>query len=810
MIKLYTNSIDQSAYLNEGSLSIIDQIQNKSNTAYFTLMSGVATPPEENQEVLIYDTVTLVSASGTAVVVNDKLASGVSIMDYGKYRVDQYFWLDIGGGAEERVEIDAIAEGATGQVNITLKESIINAHAAGEDCGRLIFGGTLTYVKQSSPKLITEVEYQLSATDFTKIFDKKLLNDSWEDVGGRYIINDALNTTINYNKELDDMDYDDDAAVQAEWIESGDGDNPTRNTTDHIQGSSSVDFNWTNSGGTATFEATPSSSDFSELTGAASGAPTEGNITFWYKRSLDSDLTTIAVRVGSDSSNYTTLSFTPKADEELNFISLKLVDGTETGTPDWTAVDYLAFIFTETATASIMIDDVRMTDENSFTMYNFEDTVVYDDVRSAYKKPTSFIDALAGDAQFYWYIDYERDIHFFDRETNEAAFSIHDTSDNFEKLVVDIDTSQLKNRQTVRGGTKTTTTFYYEVKEGDNAAREWVLKSQTANLEITIDDNSSTDTMEAATTTTNVEATAHGLVDDDYIVNRTRSNAVRKITKVDDDNFTVEAVTGQTNGDTFSKFDTTKTVGVEFLVDETTVDYVSNYNEKSVRATDSEATLEDGDFIKFKYNEIIPIRVRAEERISIASMKAILGGDGVFDGAVITDKSLESTQAARERAQAEIEQYANPIVKISFTTNHEGLESGQLLSIVDTNKGIDDEYVIQKVKATFKNGADFPTYDVQAASSLFGIIEYFQKLSETESSKLIDSEEEIDVIVDEYPTITITEANTTGADESASEAETITVGESNSDTLRDVTTDPYKWQVDPSGNDTKWNLFQWM
>ena len=49
--------------------------------------------------------------------------------------------------------------------------------------------------------------------------------------------------------------------------------------------------------------------------------------------------------------------------------------------------------------------------------------------------------------------------------------------------------------------------------------------------------------MEATTTTTTVKATAHGLVTGDYIVNRTRSNAVREITYVDANTFTVSAVT---------------------------------------------------------------------------------------------------------------------------------------------------------------------------------------------------------------------------------------------------------------------------
>lgn len=60
---------------------------------------------------------------------------------------------------------------------------------------------------------------------------------------------------------------------------------------------------------------------------------------------------------------------------------------------------------------------------------------------------------------------------------------------------------------------------------------------------------SSTGSAEAGTTTTNIKITGHGLVTGDLIINTTRSNAKRIIMKVDNDNFTVIAVTSQTSGD---------------------------------------------------------------------------------------------------------------------------------------------------------------------------------------------------------------------------------------------------------------------
>lgn len=806
MLKLYINATDVSSYLEDGSLTINKQLQNRASTCSFELANGV-TEPTQNQEVKIYDTVKLVSASGTAVVIQDVLRNGLSLLTYGKYRVGQYFWLGIGISTEERVTISAIAAGSAGQVNITLSAAIVNAHSANEVCGSFIFGGVLTSINKSNPKMLADVVYECGAASYVKIFDRKIINDSWTDVDARYIVNDFLDTTINYNQVLDNMDYANTTALRAEWIESGDGGNPTLDTTNIIQGTGAAIFDWTNSGGTATFSATPTSVDVSDLTGAASGTPTKGNITLWYKRSSASGITSIAVRVGSDASNYAQVSFTPVADTNYNFKSMKLTLASITGTPVWTAVDYLAVVVTETTTANVIIDDIRLTANGSFTMYNFEQTTTFDDVRAPFKKPTVFVDRLAKALGWSWHVDNERDIHFYDFETTFSPFSVTDTSNNFDNLQVDVDTSQLKNRQIVRGGTKESDSLYSQVVEGNAAVREWIMKAQFKNLTIKLDNNTSTDTCEAGTTTTNITAVAHGLVTGDYIVNRTRSNAVRKVTLVDVDNFTVEAVTSQTSGDTFSKFATSQTVGLENIVDETTVNYVSNFTEKSIRAGSATATLPSGSFLLFSYNEIVPIRVQATDYASVAAMKAIVGGDGVFDGAVITDTSLNTTQMARDRAQAEINQFANAIVTIKFKTDFEGLDPGQLLTVSDTAKNINDDYLIQRVKLQFKTG-DYAAYDVQASSTLFGIIEYLQKLQALITDRLIDEDEVIDQIVSEGVTITITESNTTGAGESASESATITVTPSETATERDITTDPYQWQ--PDASPTKWSLFQWM
>jgi len=57
---------------------------------------------------------------------------------------------------------------------------------------------------------------------------------------------------------------------------------------------------------------------------------------------------------------------------------------------------------------------------------------------------------------FSWYVDYDKDIHFFSKNTEPAPFSITDTSKKYiyDSLVITEDLSQIRNSITVEGGTK--------------------------------------------------------------------------------------------------------------------------------------------------------------------------------------------------------------------------------------------------------------------------------------------------------------------------------------------------------------------
>ena len=517
------------------------------------------------------------------------------------------------------------------------------------------------------------------------------------------------------------------------------------------------------SGTTALWSATPTSKNLVQFFGVSSGQPIKGFMMLWGQTTDQAKINFLKIRLGSDSSNYALFTFELTDSEDWQYMKSRGVDAILTGTPDWTAVDYCAIEINQSSAGTIKLNGIRINDDSSFTCFNVESTNIFDDYRSPHLSPAKLINQLAKAWEYIWYIDYERDVHFKDKENTVAPYEINDTSDNFTDLKITVDTSSLGNRIKVFGGEKISDSEYTEIKEGDSAKREFNLTSKFSGLEITLDDNSSTDLTEAGTTTTNITATTHGLVTGDYITNRTRANAVRKITYVDDDNFTVEAVTSQTTGDTFSKFATAKTAGIEGLVDETTVDYVYNSNAQSVRATDSEPTYDAGEFLKFTYFERLPINIEYTDSTSANALKALGLGDGIFELDPISDRNIQDDATALSIAQAKVQEFGNPIITGTFRTDQKGLDTGQLLTIVETiNRNISADYVIQTIRTKQKEGKfkDYLTFNVQFGTTLFGWIEFMQKLLANGEDVELNTDSVVQTFAVSYEDVECADVNT--------------------------------------------------
>lgn len=97
-----------------------------------------------------------------------------------------------------------------------------------------------------------------------------------------------------------------------------------------------------------------------------------------------------------------------------------------------------------------------------FTNINTTDTTVINLISFNYLTPSECFKKLASMLGNYsWYVDYEKDVHFYANSSVAAPYGLTDTSENFSwnSLTFRSDVSQIRNHIILRGGTTEGTTF---------------------------------------------------------------------------------------------------------------------------------------------------------------------------------------------------------------------------------------------------------------------------------------------------------------------------------------------------------------
>ena len=82
------------------------------------------------------------------------------------------------------------------------------------------------------------------------------------------------------------------------------------------------------------------------------------------------------------------------------------------------------------------------------------------------------LNILVGQTNYNYYIDYDKDLHFFEKNTELAPFNLTASSDNFiyDSLIINNDITQLRNVVIIRGGEKvaTNTRTTSDYSDGEN------------------------------------------------------------------------------------------------------------------------------------------------------------------------------------------------------------------------------------------------------------------------------------------------------------------------------------------------------
>lgn len=338
-----------------------------------------------------------------------------------------------------------------------------------------------------------------------------------------------------------------------------------------------------------------------------------------------------------------------------------------------------------------------------------------------YIQPSQAIRKLADLTGKNWFIDYEKDIHFFPLTTNAAPFNITSSSNQHFNLEITKDSTQVKNRVYVRGGTKLSdfTTF---IEVGDGEKRQFVLPDKPHDVTVEVDRGA-------------------GYVEE--------------------------------------------TLGIK-NIDTSGYDWYLNFQEKYIEQDSGEAVLGGTDKLKLTYKYDIPILVALENQASIIE-------HGVREFAIF-DRTITTTDSARDRATAELTDYAANLIEGSFETYETGFVSGQYININRSDFGVNADYIVQSVSAAAFGAGNY-RYTIKIASAkTMGIIRFLIELLEANRNLIeLDDNE----VVDELLNLT---------DEMLTD--------SMIDSLTIDSAGPYATWCGDSLEDSpstraRWNLFQW-
>jgi len=141
-----------------------------------------------------------------------------------------------------------------------------------------------------------------------------------------------------------------------------------------------------------------------------------------------------------------------------------------------------------------------------------------------------------------------------------------------------------------------------------------------------------------------------------------------------------------------------KTIGWDGVDNPLYYDFMLNGTTKALSLGTNTSTPANGVELLVGYYSIgVPICLKRDDQDSIDSVKAIEGGDGIFEFC-ITDNNIDNIAWASEVAKADLLQNANPVVNATFITNRSDIKSGQIITLNSTKRNINQQFIVQKIE----------------------------------------------------------------------------------------------------------------
>ncbi|RKZ11034.1 hypothetical protein DRQ25_00815 [Candidatus Fermentibacteria bacterium] len=177
------------------------------------------------------------------------------------------------------------------------------------------------------------------------------------------------------------------------------------------------------------------------------------------------------------------VNITPIAGAEGEFFVVNCVDRTYEMDKLMAAKTY------EDETIEDIIADLVTTYASAFTTVNVNSTLLIEKIVFNQVPLSVCIKRLADTVGYDWYVDSDRDIHFFSKDANSAPFGITDTNGNYvyNSLNRVVDGSQVVNTVKVRGGEYNGNTYSDQITVSGNNTKSFKLPYRFANLTVTLD-----------------------------------------------------------------------------------------------------------------------------------------------------------------------------------------------------------------------------------------------------------------------------------------------------------------------------------
>ena len=139
-------------------------------------------------------------------------------------------------------------------------------------------------------------------------------------------------------------------------------------------------------------------------------------------------------------------------------------------------------------TVAYIINDILTKYTSGFTSVNASSTFTITKIVFNQIPASQCIKRLADVLRYDWYLDENKDVHFFSKFTNSAPYDLTDTSGNYvnQSLERQIDGTQLANTVKVRGGEYDGATYTDKITVKGSNTKSFLLPYRFSNLVITL------------------------------------------------------------------------------------------------------------------------------------------------------------------------------------------------------------------------------------------------------------------------------------------------------------------------------------